>query len=205
MESELANAKFWLFWLNVAKTIGGVSVFVAIGIEVAADWVAEPFREKIEHARELQIADANARAEEAKAEQERLKARLQWRTLDRDQERSLWAALDEAGLRGSLTKFVLTWPSGDPEAETYARWFLQFFGNGWFGWSYVPNIVNSPPRFGLIFVAPKGEPDEVLEPWTRAFAKAGLLVTANSQWRVNAIGIKPDQFQFIVGHKPPPS
>jgi hypothetical protein len=67
---ELANTKEWLFCLNLAKTVGGIGVFVALGIEIAADWFADPLREKIEQARELQISELTTEAARLTADAE---------------------------------------------------------------------------------------------------------------------------------------
>jgi hypothetical protein len=138
-EADLASAKFWLPWLNLAKTLGGIGIFVALAVRILADWVAGPLREKVDRDRELHMAEltkeveqsrvaiaiANAAAakaseraaeferdaEQARADQERFKQQAAWREL---------TPKIAAQMRDTLARqprsAVLAYIANDPEA-----------------------------------------------------------------------------------------
>lgn len=64
--SDVESAKYWLSWIEFGSTIALLLVALGVGFEFVADRVAAPLRRKIEMAREAEISQANARAEEAK-------------------------------------------------------------------------------------------------------------------------------------------
>jgi len=86
--AEIASATYWLHWLTVLKYVGGALVVIGVAAELLGDWFSDPLQKKVDDARTAEIArlateaetaraaiaDANARALEAKVALEKLKA-----------------------------------------------------------------------------------------------------------------------------------
>jgi hypothetical protein len=85
---EVASAAYWLHWLTVVKYVGGALVVVGVAAELLGDLFSEPLQKKMDDAKTSEIvrlateaetaraaiAEANARALEAKVELEKYRA-----------------------------------------------------------------------------------------------------------------------------------
>jgi hypothetical protein len=240
--SALANAESWLSIIGTAKLVAAFLVAIGVAIEFGGDWVAKPFEKVIEDARKLEfaelhkqsddakletarlskeaetarsgIADANARALEARLELERFKAP---RTISDDQKKALVANLK--ALAG--TEFDAATNMNDKEQSQLLRQLMGILIEaGWkqVGWKYVTGgpmykfgtFENSSPDIGMVTVY-----DVEIQVREEAFARlqpaAEALMAGLNDIGIATHGVKTDArdvnsanvqtYHLIVGQK----
>jgi hypothetical protein len=67
-DPAVTSALYWLSWMPLVRNVAAALVVIGVGAEFLEGWISEPWRETVEHARELQMAQLARDAESAKAD-----------------------------------------------------------------------------------------------------------------------------------------
>jgi hypothetical protein len=234
-QAELASVSSWLHWLSLVKYIGGAMVVIGVAAELLGDWFSEPLQKKLDDARKLEIAqlttegqrlakesesakasiaEANARALEARLALERFKAP---RTISDDQKRAFVATLKAfAGIEFDAATNI----NDKEQSELLGRLMGILTEAGWkqVGWKYVTGgpmykfgtFENSSPDIGMVTVY-----DVEIQIREEAFARlqpaAEALMAGLNDIGIAAHGVKTDArdvnsanvqtYHLIVGQK----
>jgi hypothetical protein len=165
--TEVEAATYWLGWIKFAKNIGAFLVAVGVAAEFLGDFVAKPFEDKIDAARNEElaklnnetaklsadaessraaIADANARAMEAKLELARLTTP---RTISPEQKEQIVNAIRPF----SATPFDI-FLQAEPEPLALMEQISEALVEAGWEWQGVPQIVAlvrpGKPKVGLM-------------------------------------------------------
>lgn|SRR5262249_7330779 len=221
---EIANAKYWAEWWEWIGDKAFIIVVVALTVEYLTGRWARPHRDALEHARETQvaqltkdaarlsaeaetakreIASANERAEQARLEQERLKAAVAWRVLTQEIGERLTAAL--ATTPQTVTRSVtLVSVANDPESMRLGFQLAAVFRRA--GWFVAQGTRTYNALILGIFVPdPSNETTLAIR---NAFAVANISFGTDNPEMGGFSGQSPlpgtTPATIVIGSKPPP-
>jgi len=67
-DPAVTSALYWLSWMPLVRNVAAALVVIGVAAEFLEGWISEPWRETVEHARELQVAQLARDADTAKAD-----------------------------------------------------------------------------------------------------------------------------------------
>lgn len=140
-----------------------------------------------EKARE-QIAFLSSKAEQAKLEQERLKAQLAWRRLSEVQ----YSTIKKEILGNLVSELWVTFVKNDPESNLFREDINSALESSGVKTKYYSGYTMA---VGLNIIGPPSKDRDLL---IRAFEKAGLVFNVKDE-----NGFSNGQLQVLVGSKPP--
>lgn len=185
------------FWsTGIAAIAGAIAVVAAFMSGIIGYQISD----HVQREANKKISEANARAEEAKLEQERLKAQLAWRIISPDAAAKLEQLL--AVKSGSVT---IQYATGDPEAHALAIQLVNIFGKA--KWKVAINglTYSGTVLFG-IWIPDPPTAEKILV--RDAFTEIGVIFNTAVFPRVGttiAVGGEiPNAPIVFVGTKPPP-
>jgi hypothetical protein len=73
---EVAAAVYWLGWLNLLKNVGAVLVVLGVAFELLGDWFSTPLSQKVDDARNAEIAALNNETARLSADAETARAQI---------------------------------------------------------------------------------------------------------------------------------
>jgi hypothetical protein len=191
------------FWESIFRWATGIAA-IAGGIAVTAAFVSTivgyQITGRVQQESDKKISEANARTEEAKLEQERLKAQMAWRILSPDAASELERLLIVKS--GSVT---IEYATGDPEAQTFAIQLANIFGKA--KWKVAINTVtySGTVIFGLwIPDPPTSEKTLVRDAFTAIGVIFNTAVVPRAGRTMTIGGTIPNAPVVFVGSKPPP-
>jgi hypothetical protein len=176
-----------------AETKRSSEGLAAIGLETAKAKAALGVAQADIAKANAQIALANEGADQARAEQERLKAQLAWRRVTKELYDRIVVAVRTVKLDGPLD---VAFPLGDVEAATLAADLIKALkaggiaikGDGASAAAFMP-----VPPTGIIVGQPGTE--MVAQPFAQALASAGIPI---------AVEVGTPELKLVVGSKPSP-
>jgi len=146
------------------------------------------------------VAEANARADEARLETQRLRNLIGWRHIPDDAQQTTSPILRELTAQIDL---LVEYQAGDPEAYTYAFEFMAAFSNG--GVTRIRHCANSfiaAPVFGVWIAATDAT---LVEPIVTAFSGVGVSLQPFQKDLTTHLPshMPPPNLYIFVGPKPP--
>jgi hypothetical protein len=186
-------------WRPVAPKVGFVILVAGLATEIVTEFFIDAAQRAQNEADDLKIAQLNQLTTQQQLEQQRLKSRVIWRSMTREQCETFAGALPPNGT------VRVEYPSGDPEALLFAINLENCFGNmgRWHVLSSALSFQDALPS-GLIVTGGQG-------PLLQA-VKSGLIL-ARFEFGTDAEGIEnhiimktsssgKEDVRVIVGSKP---
>lgn len=190
----------------VAAIVIGVATYAVVRLQKADAEAAAVEFERYKLATEKTISEANARAEEAKLETERLKKEVAWRELPPGIAAKLVAELSkEPG------EIAIVWLVGDPESAEYSSHFANVFRNAGWQIEIVGRTFLGPPEGLYVEHGKLWNPsiDEAVKRLRKTLGDAGIAIQpGNAPVEANVpqlmLGNDTSNIRLVVGVKPAP-